>query len=70
MVTKFSELPIPFGRLALGAVLIDTGGNRYFKVLTEEYEYYWVNPLDPALCSGMSDNLMSKTVEGDWLVLV
>lgn len=26
---KFSELPIPFGRLALGAILIDT----------EEFEY-------------------------------
>lgn len=26
MLIKFSELPIPFGRLAPGAVLIDTGG--------------------------------------------
>lgn len=26
MLIKFSELPIPFGRLALGAVLIDTEG--------------------------------------------
>ena len=70
MFIKLSELPIPFGRLALGAVLIGTEGNRYFKVLTEEYEYYWVNQLDVALGSGMSDDLMSKTVEGDWLVLV
>ena len=31
MLIKFSELPIPFGRLALGAVLIDTEG---FKVVT------------------------------------
>lgn len=30
MLFKFSELPIPFCRLALGAVLIDTEGNRYF----------------------------------------
>lgn len=30
MLIKFSELPIPFGRLALGTVLIDTEGNRYF----------------------------------------
>ena len=70
MLMKFSELPIPFGRLALGAVLIDTEGNRYFKVLAAEYEYYWVNQLEFALGSGMSDGLMSKTVEGDWLVLV
>lgn len=65
MFIKFSELPIPFG-----AVLIDTEGNRYFKVVTEEYEYYWVNQLDILLSSGMSDDLMSKTVEEDWLVLV
>ena len=67
MLIKFSELPIPFGRLALGAVLIDTEGNRYFKVVTE---YFWVNQLDILLSSGMSDDLMSKTVEEDWLVLV
>lgn len=70
MLVRFSELPIPFDRLALGAVLIDTEGNRYFKVVTEEYDYYWVNQLDIALGAGMSDDLMSSTVEGDWLVLV
>ena len=70
MLMKFSELPIPFGRLALGAVLIDTEGNRYFKVVTEEYEYYWVSQADIALGAGMSDDLMSSTVEEDWLVLV
>lgn len=48
MLIKFSELPIPFGRLALGAVLIDTEGNRYFKVITEEgvaeaMIYDWMN---------------------------
>ena len=57
MLIKFSELPIPFG-----AVLIDTEGNRYFKVVTE---YFWVNQLDVLLSSGMS-----KTVEEDWMVLV
>lgn len=67
MLIKFSELPIPFGRLALGAVLINTEG---FKVVTEEYEYFWVNQLDVLLSSGMSDDLMSKTVEEDWMVLV
>lgn len=70
MTFDTSELPIPFGRLALGAVLIDTEGNRYVKVFTEEYEYFWVNQLDVLLGSGMSDDLMSKTVEEDWLVLV
>nr|DAY05976.1 MAG TPA: hypothetical protein [Caudoviricetes sp.] len=29
MFIKFSELPIPFGRLALGAVLTDTEGLRW-----------------------------------------
>lgn len=57
MLIKFSELPIPFG-----AVLIDTEGNRYFKAVTEEHEYFWVNVL---LSSGMS-----KAVEEDWMVLV
>lgn len=70
MLIRFSELPIPFGRLALGAVLIDTEGNRYLKVITEEYEYYWVNQKDILLSCGMSDDLMSNTVEEDWLVLV
>ena len=70
MLIKFSELSIPFGRLALGTVLIDTEGNRYFKVITEEYEYFWVNQFDILLSSGMSDDLMSKTVEEDWMALV
>lgn len=70
MLIKFSELSLPFGRLAPGAVLIDTEGNRYFKVVTEEYKYFWVSPLDVLLNSGMSDDLMSKTVEEDWMVLV
>lgn len=70
MLIRFSELPIPFGRLALGAVLIDTAGNRYFKVVNEEHEYLWVNQLDILLSSGMSDDLMFKTVKEDWLVLV
>lgn len=43
--------------IPFGAVLIDT-------------EYFWVNPLDILLSSGMSDDLMSKTVEEDWMVLV
>lgn len=66
MLIRFSELPIPFGHLALGAVLIDTEG----KVITEEYEYFWVNQLDGLLSSGMSEDLMSKIVEEDWQVLV
>lgn len=70
MLIKFSELPIPFGRLALGAVLVDTEGNRYFKVITEECEFFWVSQMDILLGSGMSDDLMSRTVEEDWMVLV
>lgn len=70
MLIKFSELPIPFGCLEIGTVLIDAEGNRYIKVFTEEYEYFWVNQSDVLLSSGMSDDLMSKTVEGDWMVLV
>ena len=70
MTFDAGELPIPFGRLALGVVLIDTEGNRCLKGITEEYEYFWVNQLDVLLSSGMSHDLMSKTVEEDWLVLV
>lgn len=70
MLIRFSELPIPFGRLALGAVLINTDGNRYFKVVTEDYEYSWVNPLDILPGSGMSDDLMFKAAKEDWLVLL
>ena len=39
-------------------------------VATEEHEYFWVNQLDTLLSSCMSEDLMSKTVEEDWLVLV
>lgn len=58
-------MPIPFG-----AVLIGTEGNRYFKVVAKEYKYFWVNQLDILLSSGMSNDLMFKTVEKDWMVLV
>lgn len=70
MPIKFSELTIPFCRLALGAVLIDTEGDGYFKVVTEENESFWVNQLDALLSSSMTDDLMFKTVEKDWMVLV
>lgn len=44
--------------IPFGAVLTDTGGNSYFKAVIE---YFWVNQLD---------DLMSKTIEKDWMVLV
>lgn len=65
MPVKFSGLTIAFG-----AVLIDTEGDGYFKVVTEENGFFWVNQLDALLSSGVTDDLMSKTVEKDWMVLV
>ena len=41
-----------------------------YRYRAEEYEYFRVNQLDALLSSGMSDDLMSKTVEEDWMVLV
>lgn len=70
MPVMFSELTIPFSRLPLGAVLVDAEGNGYFKVLTEEYEYFWMSQVDAPVSSGMSDDLMSKTVGDDWMVLM
>lgn len=69
MVINFSELPIPFHRLALGAVLIDGFGNRYMKMLTDDYEYFWCNQTDLILGSGLSDTQMGDTVKDDWKVL-
>lgn len=46
MIINFSELTIPFHRLALGAVLISPDDIRYLKSIGEDMEYYWVNGND------------------------
>lgn len=70
MLIKFSELSLPFGRLAPGAVLVRPDGERYMKMVDEEYSYVWLQPFDPLFQSSLSDAQMSQIVREDWLVLV
>lgn len=70
MFIKFSELSFPFGRLAPGAVLVSPSGERYMKMVDEEYSYVWLQPFDPLFSSRLPDAQMSQTVREDWLVLV
>lgn len=41
MIINFSELTIPFHRLAPGAVLISPDDVRYLKSIGEDMEDYW-----------------------------
>lgn len=45
-------------------------GERYMKMVDEEYSYVWLQPFDPLFSSCLSDAQMSQTVREDWLVLV
>lgn len=46
MIINFSELTIPFHRLAPGAILIDPEDTRYLKSIGEDMEDYWVHAND------------------------
>lgn len=68
---NFSELAIPFHRLAAGAVLISPDDIRYLKSIGEDMEYYWVHAKDLWSNQAASDDMMKKEV-GDgtgWKVL-
>jgi hypothetical protein len=59
--------------LSLGAcTTAQTGDGEYKKhyLGISDNVTYFVEQMDVLLSSGMSDDLMSKTVEEDWLVLV
>nr|DAR75468.1 MAG TPA: hypothetical protein [Caudoviricetes sp.] len=71
MIINFSELTIPFHRLALGTVLISPDDTRYLKSIGEDMDDYWVHCKDLWANSAMSDAQMKGTVgngEG-WKVL-
>lgn len=40
MIINFSELTIPFHRLALGTVLISPDDTRFLKSIGEDMDYY------------------------------
>lgn len=71
MIINFSELTIPFHRLAPGAVLIDHDDTRYLKSIGEDMEYYWVHAKDLWSNQATSDDHMKKAVgDGEgWKVL-
>lgn len=71
MITEFSELSIPFHRLAPGAVLIGPDDTRYLKAIGEDMDDYWVHCKDLWANAALSDAQMQSTVgngEG-WKVL-
>ena len=71
MIIEFSELSIPFHRLAPGTVLIGPDDTRYLKSIGEEMGDYWVHCKDLWANAALSDAQMQNTVgngEG-WKVL-
>ena len=71
MIINFSELAIPFHRLALGTVLISPDDTRYLKSIGEDMDYYWVHGKDLWSNQATSDDQMKKEVgDGEgWKVL-
>lgn len=71
MIINFSELTIPFHRLATGAILIDPDDIRYLKSIGDDLEYYWVHGKDLWSNQAASDDQMKKEVgDGEgWKVL-
>lgn len=71
MIINFSELTIPFHRLAVGAVLISPHDTRFLKSIGEDMEYYWVHAKDLWSNQATSDDQMKRGVgDGEgWKVL-
>lgn len=71
MIINFSELSVPFHRLAYGAVLISPDDVRYLKSIGEDMEDYWVHSKDLWTNQAHSDEELKKEIgngEG-WKVL-
>ena len=68
MIINFSELTIPFHRLAAGGCPDDT---RYLKSISEDMKDYWVHAKDLWSNQPTSDDQMKKEVgDGEgWKVL-
>lgn len=71
MIINFSELTIPFHRLAPGTVLISPDDTRFLKSIGEDMEDYWVHAKDLWSNLAASDDQMKKEVgDGEgWKVL-
>lgn len=71
MIINFSELTIPFHRLAAGAVLISPDDTRYLKSISEDMEDYWVHGKDLWFNQANSNAEMLKDIgDGEgWKVL-
>lgn len=71
MIINFSELTIPFHRLAPGAILVSPNDERYLKSISVDWEYCWVQDTDLFTESGLSDTQMKGYVgDGEgWKVL-
>lgn len=71
MIINFSELAIPFHRLAPGAILVSPNDGRYLKSIGVDWEYYWVQDTDLFMETRLSDTQMNECVgDGEgWKVL-
>lgn len=71
MIINFSELTIPFHRLAPGAILVSHDDTRYLKSITEDWGYIWTHAYDLATGSCLTESQMKSTVgDGEgWKVL-
>lgn len=71
MIINFSELPIPFHRLAPGAVLVSPDDTRYLKSVTKDWDRIWIRTYDRTAGSWISESQMKTTVgDGEgWKVL-
>lgn len=55
MLINFSELTIPFHRLAPGAILVSHNDERYLKSIAVDWECCWVQDTDLFMESSLSD---------------
>ena len=71
MIINFSELTIPFHRLAPGAVMINPDDTRYLKSIGEDMDDYWVRGKDLWSNQAHSDAEMLEDIkDGEgWKVL-
>lgn len=65
-IIAFKDTPVPFNRLAPGAVLSDPGGRRYMKMMLENHTY-WA-PSVPTDKGVYTDKEMRDHVKDDWEV--
>lgn len=65
-VMRLKDSPVPFERLAVGAVLSDPMGERFMKIMLGNH-FYWTSST-VVLGGSYTDKKMRECVEDDWEV--